>query len=68
VKGFYFKRKEGKYLIILPKELVEDTMFPFKLHSSNCVEVRLMLRNGKLLVGKRVPRLGGWRKRTVISA
>jgi hypothetical protein len=25
-----FRRKDGKYLIYLPKDLAEDSMFPFK--------------------------------------
>ena len=29
-KGNLFKRKDGKYLIYLPEDLVEDGMFPFK--------------------------------------
>jgi len=29
-RGRLFKRKDGKYLIYLPKDLCEDSMFPFK--------------------------------------
>ena len=29
-KGRLFKRKDGKYLIYIPKSLAEDSMFPFK--------------------------------------
>ena len=29
-KGRLFKRKDDKYLIYLPKDLCEDSMFPFK--------------------------------------
>jgi len=29
-KGRLFKRKDGKYLVYLPKDLCEDSMFPFK--------------------------------------
>ena len=29
-RGRLFKRKDGKYLIYLPKDLAEDSMFPFK--------------------------------------
>lgn len=29
-KGNLFRRKDGKYLIYLPKDLCEDSMFPFK--------------------------------------
>ncbi len=29
-KGTLFKRKDGKYLIYVPVDLAEDSMFPFK--------------------------------------
>ena len=29
-RGRLFKRKDGKFLIYLPKDLAEDSMFPFK--------------------------------------
>lgn len=29
-KGRLFRRKGGKFLIYLPKDLAEDSMFPFK--------------------------------------
>jgi len=29
-RGRLFRRKDGKYLIYLPKDLCEDSMFPFK--------------------------------------
>lgn len=29
-RGRLFKRKDGKYLIYLPKDLAEDSIFPFK--------------------------------------
>jgi hypothetical protein len=29
-KGRLFKRKDGKYLLYIPKSLAEDSMFPFK--------------------------------------
>lgn len=29
-RGRLFRRKDGKYLIYLPKSLAEDSMFPFK--------------------------------------
>ena len=29
-KGRLFKRKDGKYLLYIPKDLAEDSMFPFK--------------------------------------
>ena len=29
-KGRFFKRQDGKYLIYIPKDVAEDSMFPFK--------------------------------------
>jgi len=29
-RGRLFRRKDGKYLIYVPKDLCEDSMFPFK--------------------------------------
>jgi flagellar motor switch/type III secretory pathway protein FliN len=29
-KGRLFRRKDGKYLIYIPKDVAEDSMFPFK--------------------------------------
>jgi hypothetical protein len=29
-RGRLFRRRDGKYLIYLPKDFVEDSMFPFK--------------------------------------
>lgn len=52
-RGRLFRRKDGKYLIYLPKDLAEDSMFPFK--GSDSVFVRVSFRpNGdtKLLVEK----------------
>ena len=34
-KGRIFKRADGKYLIYLPKDVCEDSMFPFKLTEDN---------------------------------
>lgn len=45
-----FRRKDGKYLIYLPKDLAEDSMFPFKGADSIFVKVSFKLRDNKLLV------------------
>jgi len=37
--GSISRRKDGKYFLYLPKELVEDTGFPFHLQSSVRVKV-----------------------------
>jgi hypothetical protein len=37
--GSIFRRKDGKYFVYLPKDLVEDTAFPFSITSSIKVKV-----------------------------
>jgi hypothetical protein len=37
--GSIFKRKDGKYFVYMPKNMVEDTAFPFELKSSIKVSV-----------------------------
>ena len=51
-KGRLFRRKDGKYLVYLPKDLAEDSMFPFKSGSTIFVKVSFTLGDGKLLVEK----------------
>lgn len=52
-KGRLFRRKDGKFLVYLPKNLAEDSMFPFKDLSrskrggSDCVFVRVTFEQGK---------------------
>jgi len=43
--GSIFRRKDGKYFVYLPKDLVEDTSFPFELSSS--VKVRIKVKPGE---------------------
>lgn len=31
--GRLFRRKDGKYLIYIPKDLAEDSQFPFKIRA-----------------------------------
>lgn len=48
-----FKRKDDKYLIYIPKDLAEDSMFPFK--GSDSIYVKVSFTPGgpkKLLVEK----------------
>ena len=47
-----FRKKDGKYLIYIPKDLAEDIMFPFKGADSIFVKVSFKLRNNKLLIEK----------------
>lgn len=54
-RGRLFRRKDGKYLIYLPKDLAEDSMFPFSGADSIFVHVSFKLKDDKLLVEKYVP-------------
>jgi len=38
-KGRLFKRKDDKFLIYVPKDLAEDSMFPFKVETSMPVKI-----------------------------
>jgi hypothetical protein len=49
-RGRLFRRKDGKYLIYLPKDLAEDSMFPFKDSDSVFVKVAFKLGDNKLLI------------------
>jgi hypothetical protein len=51
-KGRIFRRKDGKYLIYLPLDLAEDSMFPFKGSDSILVKVSFKLGDTKLLIEK----------------
>jgi len=49
-KGRLFRRKDGKFLIYIPKDLAEDSMFPFKNEESVRVKVSFKLGDDKLLI------------------
>jgi hypothetical protein len=49
-KGRLSRRKDGKYFLYLPKNVVLDSAFPFKLVSSVAVRVVADPKEGKLLV------------------
>ncbi|RLG93445.1 hypothetical protein DRO34_00155 [Candidatus Bathyarchaeota archaeon] len=51
-KGRLFRRKDGKYLIYLPKDLAEDSMFPFKGYESLKVRIKFELGDDKLVIEK----------------
>ncbi len=51
-RGRLFRRKDGKYLVYLPKDLAEDSMFPFKGADSIFVKVSFKLGDIRLLVEK----------------
>ncbi len=51
-RGRLFRRKDGKYLIYIPKDLAEDSMFPFKGADSIFVKVSFKLGDNKLIIQK----------------
>lgn len=51
-KGRLFKRKDGKYLIYVPVDLAEDSMFPFKTNSAVPVKISFTVGDNKLKVEK----------------
>lgn len=51
-KGRLFRRKDGKYLIYLPKDLAEDSVFPFQTTSSVRVKVRFEKGKDRLIIEK----------------
>lgn len=51
-RGRLFRRKDGKYLIYLPKDLAEDSTFPFKGSDSIFVNVSFKLGDKKLLINE----------------
>ena len=51
-RGRLFKRKDGKFLIYLPKDFAEDSMFPFRSNSSMPVKISFKLGDTKLSIEK----------------
>lgn len=52
-RGRLFRRKDGKFLIYLPKDFAEDSMFPFKGADSMLVKVSFKPGgDNKLLIEK----------------
>jgi len=49
-KGRIFRRKDGKYLIYLPKDLAEDSMFPFRTETSVRVKVSFKIGGEQKLI------------------
>ncbi len=47
-KARLFKNSQGRYLIYLPVDLAEDSMFPFKVSDSMHVRVRFKQGENKL--------------------
>jgi hypothetical protein len=58
-RGRLFRRKDGKYLLYVPVDLAEDSMFPFKDYAktkrgADSIPVKVSFKHGdgKLLVEK----------------
>jgi len=47
-----FRRKDGKYLIYVPLDLAEDSMFPFKTQSSIKLKISFKSGENKLTIEK----------------
>jgi hypothetical protein len=52
--GRLFRRKDGKYLLYIPKDLAEDSMFPFKVSSSIQVKISFDVGEKKITVEEEV--------------
>jgi len=51
-RGRLFRRKDGKYLIYVPLDLAEDSMFPFKTETSVEVKISFKIKDNKLTIEK----------------
>jgi hypothetical protein len=58
-RGRLFRRKDGKYLLYIPVDLAEDSMFPFKNYTktkrgADSIPVRVSFKHGEsgLLIEK----------------
>jgi hypothetical protein len=58
-RGRLFRRKDGKYLLYIPVDLAEDSMFPFKSYTktkrgADSIPVRVNFKQGdnKLVIEK----------------
>jgi len=51
-KGRLFKRKDDKYLIYVPVDLAEDSMFPFSTNSAVPVKISFTVGDNKLKIEK----------------
>ena len=49
-RGRLFRRKDGKYLIYVPKDLAEDSMFPFKGSTSIALKISFKMGKEELLI------------------
>jgi hypothetical protein len=54
-RGRLFRRKDGKYLLYIPVDLAEDSMFPFKATPANPkvrVKISFKVGDNKLTIEK----------------
>ena len=49
-KGRLFRRKDAKYLLYIPKDLAEDSMFPFKANPAVTVKISFKIGDKKLTI------------------
>lgn len=55
-KGRISKRSDGMYFLFIPKNLAEDSGFPFPVSEGNKgVDVDVLFKGGKLIVQKVTP-------------
>jgi hypothetical protein len=51
-RGSLFRRKDGKYLLYIPVDLADDSMFPFKNYvktkrGADAIPVRISFKHGE---------------------
>lgn len=51
-RGRLFRRKDGKYLIYVPLDLAEDSMFPFRTRTSMKLKIYFKIGDNKVIVEK----------------
>jgi len=51
-RGRLFRRKDCKYLLYIPKDLAEDSMFPFKANPAVMVNISFKVGDKKLTIEK----------------
>ena len=49
-KGRLFRRNDGKYLLYMPRNLVEDSMFPLEVNPSVKVKISFKIGDKKLII------------------
>lgn len=51
-KGRLYRRKDGKYLLYIPKKLAEDSMFPMQVNPSVNVKISFKIGGNQLTIEK----------------